>query len=199
MAPCGSVKAWPHVDARVMGAYLPPLMSILQPPAHAPDTAPVLRPERSQDAASVNGLIDRAFGPGRHVKAAERLRERNAPALDLSFVAWTGSEVIGCVRMWPIQIGQASALLLGPFAVEDAWRSRGLGSDLIRQACDAAQAAGHGLVLLVGDDPFFAKLGFETVSPGRVTLPGPVDPRRVLWRALKPGATDGVEGPARVA
>jgi predicted N-acetyltransferase YhbS len=187
------------IDARTPGAYLPPLMSMLQPPAQIPDTAPVLTPERPQDAAAVDGLIDRAFGPGRHVKAAERLREHNRPAPDLSFVARIGSDVVGCVRMWPIHIGQTPAFLLGPFAVDDAWRGRGLGSDLIRQACDAAQAAGHGLVLLVGDEPFFSKLGFEAVSPGRVTLPGPVDARRVLWRALKPGAADGVEGRARVA
>ncbi|MEI9890775.1 MAG: N-acetyltransferase [Caulobacteraceae bacterium] len=169
-------------------------MSTVQPPARAAELAPILKRERPEDARAVDVLIEQAFGPGRFAKAAERLRERNSPLLELSYVAWAGSDVVGCVRMWPVHIGETPAVLLGPFAVDDAWRSRGLGSDLVRQACDAAQAAGHAVILLVGDDPFFTKLDFETVSPGRVTLPGPVNPRRVLWRALQPGAIDGVQG-----
>jgi predicted N-acetyltransferase YhbS len=189
------------LDARLTGGgsapYGPPFMTTPPFPATSADTKPRLAPERPQDAAAVEGLIDRAFGPGRRVKAAERLRERNCPALDLSLAAWAGPDIVGCVRMWPIHIGETPAILLGPFAVDDVWRSRGLGSDLVRRACEGAEAAGHGIILLVGDDPFFAKLGFDTIPAGRVTLPGPVDPRRLLWRALKPGATDGVEGRAR--
>jgi predicted N-acetyltransferase YhbS len=198
-------QLWRHAPEFSAGArltgdgsapYGPPLMTT--PPFSAESTDVTLRfaPERPQDCTAVDALIDRAFGPGRRVKSAERLREHNLPALDLSLAAWAGSRIVGCVRMWPIHIGDAPAILLGPFAVDDAWRSRGLGSDLVRRACEGAQAAGHAIVLLVGDDPFFTKLGFETVSAGRVTLPGPVDPRRLLWRALKPGATDGVEGRA---
>jgi predicted N-acetyltransferase YhbS len=96
--------------------------------------------------------------------------------------------------MWPIHIGDSPAVLLGPFAVDDAWRSRGLGGQLIEAACEAAQRAGVGVILLVGDQPYFQKFGFEPVPPGRAVLPGPVDGRRVLWRALRPGALDGVGG-----
>ena len=168
-------------------------MSMSSPPV---DTAvqAVLRAERPQDGPRVDALIERAFGPGRLAKAAERLREANHPLTDISLVAWAGDEAVGCVRMWPVHIGGAPAVLLGPFAVEDAWRSRGLGSELIAKACEAAQHAGYGLVLLVGDEPFFAKLGFATAPAGQVVLPGPVNARRVLWRALKPGALEGVQG-----
>ncbi len=145
----------------------------------------------------MDALIERAFGPGRLAKTAERLRETNHPLADISLVAWAGDEAVGCVRMWPVHIGRTPAVLLGPFAVEDAWRSRGLGSELITAACEAAERAGHSLVLLVGDEPFFAKLGFTSAPAGQVVLPGPVNPRRVLWRALKPGALEGVEGAVR--
>ena len=161
------------------------------------DTAPQLlfRAERPEDSARIDAIIDHAFGPGRLVKAAERLRETNQPLLDISLVAWAGEEAVGCVRMWPIHVGATPAVLLGPFAVEDAWRSRGLGSELIVKACEAAERAGHAVVLLVGDEPFFGKLDFQAAPAKRVVLPGPVNGRRVLWRALKPGALDGVEGP----
>jgi predicted N-acetyltransferase YhbS len=171
-------------------------MSTSPPPAKPADLEPVLKAERPEDAHLVGVLIDRAFGPGRFVKTAERLREGNRPLADLSLVAWAGGEAVGCVRMWPIHIGECPAVLLGPFAVDDAWRSRGLGGQLVEAACAAATAAGQGVVLLVGDEPYFRKLGFEAVR-GRAVLPGPVDGRRVLWRALEPGALDGVAGAVR--
>lgn len=167
------------------------------PPAKPVGLDLVLRPERLEDQPLVDGLVARAFGPGRFVKTAERLREGNLPRRDLSLVAWAGGEAVGCVRIWPIHIGQTPAVLLGPFTVEDAWRSRGLGGQLIEAACDGAARAGEGVVLLVGDAPYFEKYGFQQVPPGRAPLPGPVDPARVLWRALKPGALDDVQGPVR--
>jgi predicted N-acetyltransferase YhbS len=163
------------------------------------DFSPRLVPEQPADAPLVEALIERGFGPGRYAKAAERLRETNTALFDLSVVAWAGGEVVGCVRQWPIVIGEAPAILLGPFAVEEAWRRRGLGAELIARACSADAAAGHGLVLLVGDEPYFGPLGFFAAPGRRIVMPGPVDPTRVLVRALRPGAADNLEGPAAPA
>jgi predicted N-acetyltransferase YhbS len=156
-----------------------------------------LAPERAQDAPLVDSLIARAFGPGRFVKAAERLREGAHPILDLSFVAWVAGETVGCVRLWPVRIGETPALLLGPFAVDAAHRGQGLGAALVRRACAAAAEAGHALILLVGDADFFAPLGFSAALARRVVMPGPVDRRRVLVLALREGAADNLSGPAR--
>jgi predicted N-acetyltransferase YhbS len=145
---------------------------------------PPLVLEQAHDAARVDALIERAFGPGRYVKAAERLREHNRPLLDISYVAFCGGALVGCVRMWPIRIGAAPAVLLGPFAVEPEWRSRGLGAALIERACMATKAAGHGLILLVGDAPYFGPLGFQVVPVGRIVMPGPVDPGRVMYMSF---------------
>ena len=157
---------------------------------------PPLTNERPADAPAVDRLIARAFGPGRYAKAAERLREGNAPLLNLSFVAREGGAIVGCVRMWPVHIGGAPAVLLGPFAVDEACRSQGLGAALIERACAAARAAGHALVVLVGDQPYFGPLGFTRA--GAIRLPGPVDQRRVLTLALKPGAADDLSGAVRI-
>ncbi|HUO21051.1 MAG TPA: N-acetyltransferase [Caulobacteraceae bacterium] len=149
-----------------------------------PDLTAVIAPEQPHDAAAVHALVAQAFGPGRLAKAAERLRENNAPDLGLSFVAKAGGEVVGCVRMWPILIGETPAVLLGPFAVDDAWRSRGLGGELIQRACEAARRQGCSVVLLVGDEPFFRRFGFVEPAAGQVVMPGPVDRRRLLWLDL---------------
>ncbi|HEY0438074.1 MAG TPA: N-acetyltransferase, partial [Phenylobacterium sp.] len=59
---------------------------------------------------------------------------------------------------------------------------------MIERACEAAAAAGESHVLLVGDEPYFARVGFSTAAGRRVIMPGPVDQRRVLVRALGPEA-----------
>jgi predicted N-acetyltransferase YhbS len=159
---------------------------------------PVLAPERPCDAAAVGALIEAAFGPGRYAKAAERLREHNQRLADLSFTAHADGVLVGSVRLWPIRVGARRVVFLGPIAVDPAWRGRGLGAALVRKACDAAKAAGWDLVFLVGDQPFFGPLGFSMVPQGKIVMPGPVDPRRMLARPLVPGAEAGLEGVARV-
>ena len=158
------------------------------------ETLPPIVSEQPAHGAEVDALIDAAFGPGRYAKAAERLRETNAPLLDLSMVALEADEVVGCSRIWPIHIGERSALLLGPFAVTPKYRSKGLGGALVEKCCEAAKEAGHDLMLLVGDAPYFEKLGFKPVDMKQVSMPGPVNPRRVLVRELKAGAAEGLSG-----
>ena len=160
----------------------------------AVDSALRLEPERPEDAAAALALIDAVFGPGRFAKAAERLREGNRRLRDLSYVARLDGRLVGSVRLWPVRIGGRDALLLGPIAVDPAARGRGLGATLVERACEAAAAAGHELVVLVGDEGFFGPLGFRQVSGGVVSLPGPADPRRVLVRELRPGAGEGLHG-----
>ena len=92
--------------------------------------------------------------------------------------------------MWRVAVGGQPVVFLGPFAVEQGERNAGFGARLIERACEAAQAAGESHVLLVGDEPYFSRVGFS-VGPGRgVVMPGPVDQRRVLVRALRDGAPD---------
>jgi len=156
----------------------------------------VIRPELAADHASIETLLDAAFGPGRFAKTAYRLREGVPADLALSFVALAGMRLIGSVRLTAIRIGAAPALLLGPLAVHPDFEGRGAGRALVRSALDAARADGHGLVLLVGDPPYYGPLGFAAVPPGQIALPGPVDPRRLLAAELVPGAAAAARGMA---
>ena len=65
---------------------------------------------------------------------------------------------------------------------------------LIQKAADAARELGHRLIVLVGDEPYYGRAGFKKVPRGRIELPGPVDPERVLVLELVDGAFDGVTG-----
>ena len=143
---------------------------------------PLIRNESPRDAQAVAAIVERAFGPGRYAKAAERLREGNTPRLDLSFVAEIDGRLAGSVRLWPIKVGGRPAMLLGPIAVDADQRGNGLGQTLVEHACEAARAAGEAAVLLVGDAPWFERTGFGH-APNAV-MPGPVDQRRVLVKVL---------------
>lgn len=155
--------------------------------------------ERAEDGIAVEALVDAAFGPGRFAKTAERLREGNRLRRDLSFCAWLGDEMAGAVRQWPIRIGETPAIFLGPIATRHERRGQGYGRALVRHCCEEAALAGETLVLLVGDRAYFEPLGFQPVPAGLVTLPGPVDARRLLWALLTPDAAAGVAGLAKIA
>ncbi len=146
------------------------------PARPAPQDAPWrIEIEAPADAAAIEALVLAAFGPGRFAKTAERLRERARVAA--GFVAREDGRIIGSVRLWAITIGNEPALFLGPIAVSAASRRAGLGADLV-QAC--IEHAGEAGILLVGDLPYFGRLGFRPAPD--VRLSGPVDQRRVLWR-----------------
>ena len=76
-----------------------------------PDISIDLTPEQPGDAAAIDKLHERAFGPGRFARTAFRLREGVTPRMDLSFVARIGSMVVGSNRLTEIHIGDHPALL----------------------------------------------------------------------------------------
>jgi predicted N-acetyltransferase YhbS len=154
----------------------------------------IILPETPEDASAVERLHERTFGPGRYARTAFRIREGRCHLLDLSFTARIGPLLVGSLRLTPICIGETSALLLGPLTVEPPFRERGVGSALIKRALKEAKAKGHRLVVLVGDEPFYAKAGFKRIAKGQVKMPGPVDPARLLVAELAPGAFEGVSG-----
>jgi predicted N-acetyltransferase YhbS len=154
-------------------------------------------PETADDAEAIERLHERTFGPGRYAKTAYRVREGAGHSLDLSFTARIGMLMIASVRLTPIRIGAAKALLLGPLTVEPPFRGRGIGQGLIARALAEARARGHRLVVLVGDEPYYGRHGFKRVLDEQAIMPGPVDRERLLVCELSEGAFAGVSGPIR--
>jgi len=158
------------------------------------ELALTILPETADDAVAIDRLHERTFGPGRYARSAYRIREGGGHDPALSFTARIGTLLVGSVRLTPICIGETKALLLGPLTVEPPFRSHGIGRSLIERALDDTRAKGHRLVVLVGDEPFYGKIGFKRIPKGLVKMPGPVDPARLLVAELQPGAFDGVSG-----
>src|SRR3954470_17453809 len=152
--------------------------------------------ESAADGPWIEATQAQLFGPERFKRAAYVLRDGVAQDPRLSFVAEAAGELVASVRMTPILIGGREALLLGPLSVAPAYRGRGAGRALVRKALAAARVAGHRVVLLVGDLPYYGPLGFSFLGRGVIELPAPVDLDRVLVAGLVPGALDGLRGRA---
>ena len=161
------------------------------------EVAVTIRAEKPDDAQAIDRLHERTFGPGRFARSAFRIREGKGHVLGLSFTARIGTLLVGSVRLTPICIDETPALLLWPLTVEPPFRSHGVGTALVKRALKEAETKGHKLVVLVGDEPIYAKSGFKRIPKGQVKMPGPVDPARLLVAELKAGAFDGVKGTIR--
>src|SRR5258707_2889128 len=153
--------------------------------------------ETANDAQAIERMHERTFGPVRCVLSAYRLREHVDHLLDLSFTARIGTLLVGSVRQLPILIGDPKALLLGPLTVEPPFRGRGVGRALLDRALKESKARGHRLVLLVGDEAYYSRVGFKVIPKGRASMPGPVDYNRLLVAELVDGAFADVSGAIR--
>ena len=166
---------------------------------NAPVTPWQIRLEAPADMARVEALNAESFGPGRFAKSAYRLREGVSPIAALSFVAVENDVLRGSVRFWPIKVGGHEELLLGPLAVQSSQRGRGIGIALMQAGISAAQQGPWRGILLIGDEPYYTKVGFSRLPPGRVKFPGPVDQYRILGLSLKAGEILNLSGQVRRA
>lgn len=154
-----------------------------------------IRPENGLAPELIDQLLDEAFGVERRVLTSYRLREGVAPLSELSYAAWHEDRLVGSLRFWPVQIDRTwDALLLGPLAVATRLRGCGCGIALMETGLAKAWDLGHERVILVGDVPYYARVGFARVPDGRLNMPGYVDPERLLFKELVPGAMDNVTG-----
>jgi len=149
--------------------------------------------ETAADWWEVEALYDLCFAPGREALSSYRLRDGVDPIPALCLVLRDGPSLAAAIRYWPVRIGGARALLLGPVAVHPTRQGEGLGGWLMRDSLERARALGWERVLLVGDAPYYRRFGF-TRRDG-VLMPPPTNPDRVLGLELIPGAWAGVSGP----
>jgi predicted N-acetyltransferase YhbS len=157
-----------------------------------------IRLQTPDDHAALILLNETAFGPGRFARTAYRVREGAARDPRLNLCAVHDGEIIGAVDFTPIAIGGVSgALLLGPLIIVDDHKNQGFGLELMLGGMMRAREFDYKLVILVGDLPYYSRAGFGAVPEGRIVLPGPADPARILCAELFPGALEAYRGLVR--
>lgn len=154
-------------------------------------------PALASDIPAIDHLLDLSFGPARRTKTSYRLRE-GAMAVDgLSWVIRDDElGVVGAISFWPLAIGAKGvpALLLGPLAVHSKLQNKGIGLALMTHTLELAKLQGHKLVILVGDAPYYARVGFKNMPKGQLLLPGPFDESRLLYLELAEGGLEAAQG-----
>lgn len=145
------------------------------------------RPLLPDDRPAVDRLLDRAFGADRHGRTAYRLRAGTDAVSALCFVAVADDgDLLGSIECWPVMLddgGVATNLtLLGPLGVDPDHQGIGVGRALLRAATDGADAQGLGLMMLIGDEDYYAPFGFRAGLAAHWALPGPFERARLLVR-----------------
>lgn len=155
----------------------------------------VLDREVPGDAGRIERLLDLCFGPDRHLKTCQRLRDGQMPAPGLALVLRDGDAIVGTLRFWDVMIGHSGrALLLGPLAIDPSLQGSGLGSKLIRHGLNLSAVAGHRAVILVGDPAYYQRFGFSAGLVDGVSMPGPVERPRFQGLELSVDALRGSAG-----
>ena len=138
-----------------------------------------LSQETPEDRWEVEALYDLCFAPGRTALSSYRLREGVPPVARLCLVARDPDGVLaGAIRFWPVRVGRAEALLLGPVAVHPTRQGEGLGGLLMHEGMMLAAEDRWPRILLVGDAPYYGRFGFAKLEG--VEMPPPTNPDRVL-------------------
>ena len=155
----------------------------------------ITRAASPHDLGAIAALQAHVFGPGRFTRSAYRVREGKGLMSRFCRVADRNGQLIASLRITEVSIGDTTgAALLGPLAVDPAFRGQGYGRKLAAEAMDEMKAAGIAVVVLVGDEPYYGRFGFKPVPPGTIQFPGPINPARILAAELKDGALAGNHG-----
>ncbi|UVO52718.1 GNAT family N-acetyltransferase [Sphingomonas sp. SUN039] len=156
-----------------------------------------LAPLSDADPQAVENLLDAAFGIDRHSRTAYRIRE-GMPVIDaLSFAAFAEDVLVGSIQSWPVALGDAAVVLVGPVAVAPDRQRAGVGRKLMERLIETAPEAP---MAMIGDPEYYGRFfGFTAEATGGWAVPGPVERRRLLARNAEGLPRTGTLGPRTFA
>lgn len=155
----------------------------------------IIKNESETPTSEMMQLFDAIIGPGRFVRTAYRLREQATAGRGFGFNAFDADKLVGTVSLTPLLIdGSEGACLLGPLAVVEEYRCKGLGLELMQEGMAEAKKRGQKAIILIGDKAYYQRAGFTNVPHGKLKMPGPVDPSRLLVTELEEGSFTDMNG-----
>ena len=171
-----------------------------------PQPAPelVLRTEAPADRAELLALTAAAFaispvtglpveGEPEEVDLLRRLFDCAEYLPDFSIVAELGGEIVGHVISTRGWAGELELLGLGPIGVAPRLQRHGIGSALMKETINRANAAGERGIALLGSPDYYARFGFVPSTSLGVQPPEAAwgDNFQLLPLALWPGGVSG--------
>ncbi|MDA9470125.1 GNAT family N-acetyltransferase [Enterococcus sp. 5H] len=129
----------------------------------------LIRLENEQDFAAIYSFTKEAFKTakvkdGNEQDFVERLRKSEDYLPSLAFVAEENNEIIGHVMLTKVRIKGENQifeeLILAPLTVRLDQRNKGLGSQLMNKAEQAAISQGYQAIVLIGDPQYYGRFGY---------------------------------------
>ncbi|MET3810768.1 N-acetyltransferase [Arthrobacter sp. UYEF3] len=165
-----------------------------------PAPALVLRTEQPADRHAILALTAAAFaispltglpvdGEPEEVELLRRLFDCEEYLPDFSIVAELDGEIVGHVISTRGWAGELQLLGLGPLGVTPRLQRHGIGSALMKETIDRANAAGERGIALLGSPDYYARFGFVPSTSLGVQTPDPAWAERfqLLPLAVWPG------------
>lgn len=140
-----------------------------------------IRPENENDYLKVEELVRDSFWnvyrPGAYEHfIVHNLRDDESFLADLAYVIEDDGRIIGHINYSKGKISyekrSVPATILGPIAIDRDCQNQGLGSKLINHTLGIAQKEGIPFVLVVGDESYYSRFGFESASGYNIYLEG---------------------------
>ena len=139
------------------------------------------------DSQAIETLMTEAFGPKRYDRSVWALRPL-APVASLCLIGYDDNQAVGSLRFWEIMLNDETILLLGPLAVRPHVRGKGFGRELVQEGMRLARLGQWRIVMVSGDPDYYPKFGFVSAAKYGVDWPGFVEPERLQFCELVPGA-----------
>lgn len=164
----------------------------------------LIRSEEPRDFAAIREIHLRSFEGEGEANLVERLRSSRDFIPGLSLVADFEGRPAGHVlfsRIWirppDPKLPEEVALALAPLAVHPDFRNKGIGSELVTQGLKTSRQHGYGLVVVVGEQSYYARFGFVPARPKGLEVPFPVPERAFLVAEIIPRPGPGIKGTIR--
>jgi len=119
----------------------------------------LVRQEQIDDRAAIHAVHCAAFPTDAEARLVDLLR--NAGRLAVSLGAEVDGTIVGHVAFSPVTAGNGQVGAgLGPIAVIESKRRRGIGARLIVEGLGTCRGAGFGWAVVLGEPEYYGRFGF---------------------------------------
>jgi predicted N-acetyltransferase YhbS len=121
----------------------------------------VIREEKKSDNKKIFLLEEDVLGPGRYARPSFRLRENLICNQKYSKIYYKSQKIIGSIRYFNCKIQSNEGLMLGPLIVDQKFKGRGIGKELVIQSIKSVNDKKISFIILIGELDYYGQFGFE--------------------------------------
>ena len=121
----------------------------------------MIREEKKSDNKKIFLLEEAVLGPGRYARPSFRLRENLEHNIKYSKIYCKGQKIIGSIRYFNCKIENNSGLMLGPLIVDQKFKGRGIGKELVNKSIGVINEKNIDFIILIGEFDYYGQFGFE--------------------------------------